>query len=84
MIDPTTSRLERTSKPPHRVDAAPTRSWSNARHVLRAATDGDQMTVRAIGEGVTTETSALADIVRYSREGTAFAEPIVIRRDRPW
>jgi tartrate-resistant acid phosphatase type 5 len=72
------------SDPPNRFDAANTRSWSNACHFLLAAIDGDQMTVRAIGEGVTTETSALADIVRYSREGTAFAEPIVIRRDRPW
>jgi tartrate-resistant acid phosphatase type 5 len=71
------------TEPPDRFEAAHTRSWSNACHFLLAAIDGDQMTVRAIGES-RGETSALADIVRYSRERTAFEEPIVIRRDRPW
>jgi hypothetical protein len=71
------------TEPPDRFEAAHTRSWSNACHFLLAAIDGDQMTVRAIGES-RSETSAIADIVRYSRERTAFEEPIVIRRDRPW
>jgi tartrate-resistant acid phosphatase type 5 len=71
------------SEAPDRFEAAYTRSWSNACHFLLVAIDGDQMTVRAIAES-RSETSALADIVRYSRERTAFEEPIVIRRDRPW
>jgi hypothetical protein len=67
---------------PDRLDAAHTRSWSPACHFLLIAVEGDLMTVRAIGEGVT-DTAALADIVRHSREGTAFVEPILIRRERP-
>jgi len=68
---------------PDRFEAAYTRSWSAACHFLLVAIEGDLMTVRAIGEGAT-DARALADIVRYSREGTAFEEPILVRRDRPW
>jgi tartrate-resistant acid phosphatase type 5 len=69
--------------PPNRFEAAHTASWSSACHFLLVAIEGEQMTVRAIGEGVT-DSAALADIVRYSRGGNAYQEPMVIRRDRPW
>jgi hypothetical protein len=68
---------------PDRFEAAYTRSWSSACHFLLVGIEGDAMTVRAIGEGAA-DATALADIVRHSREGTAFSEPISVRRDRPW
>ena len=72
---------------PNHFDDAHTASWSSACHFLLVAIEDETMTVRAIGEGISETTAALADIVRYSREGTAFQEPMQIRRDRksrPW
>jgi hypothetical protein len=68
-------------EPPDRFDAAHTSSWSSACHFLLVAIEGDQMAVRAIGEGVT-DASALSDIVRYGRDGAEVAAPMLVRKAR--
>ena len=65
---------------PDAFEVAHTRSWSSACHFLLVAIESDRLTVRAIGEGVATE-SALSDIARVRRDGTEATEPMLVRRD---
>jgi tartrate-resistant acid phosphatase type 5 len=67
---------------PNRFDAAHTASWSSVCHFLLVTIEGEQMTVRAVGEGVT-DAAALSDIVRYGRDGAELAAPMLVRRELP-
>ena len=62
---------------PRGFEAAHTASWSPLCHFLLVAIAGNQMTVRAIGEGAS-DHSALADIARYAPDGTAVSGAVAI------
>ena len=58
---------------PDKFEAAGTRSWSAECHFLLVRIEGEQMTVRAMGE------TPGQDIVRFGPSGETITEPIVIR-----
>ena len=64
---------------PDGFEEARTQSWSTACHFLLVRIDGDQMVVRAIGEGEPGQTT-LADIVRFDPSGTPLTTPIQVQR----
>jgi tartrate-resistant acid phosphatase type 5 len=64
---------------PDGFEAARTQSWSTACHFLLVRIDGDQMVVRAIGEGEPGQTT-LADIVRFDPSGAPLTSPIQVQR----
>jgi hypothetical protein len=63
---------------PDGFEEARTLSWSGECHFLVATIDGDEMTVRAIGESP--EGELLLDIPRLTAAGEPVAGPMIIKR----